>query len=181
MLYWSLSTIVDSKLLSDNPSQSNYVAQSMGFTLMAEFHSVVDSNQYFMQEIFSWLFTLTPSLHPTAATLVRLHPVEVAFSPPPVASPHSTLHYKPAAVKIGCFEEWYFDLYSIIEDQWLTLAYFYLDGEALEWYWWLHRNKQLVGCDYFTEKLLIHGSCSFIQATTDIKHRRLSTPLWRTF
>lgn len=61
-------------------------------------------------------------------------------------------HHKPASVKFGRFcgknpEAWifqaerYFDFYRITEDQHLSLASFYLDGDALEWYRWLFRNN----------------------------------------
>lgn len=40
--------------------------------------------------------------------------------------------------------ERYFAFYHIAEDQQLTIASFYLDEDALEWYRWLYRNKQLV-------------------------------------
>ncbi|KAH0672438.1 hypothetical protein KY290_024676 [Solanum tuberosum] len=77
-----------------------------------------------------------------------------------------TLRHKPASVELGRFhgvnpESWvfqaecYFEFYGITEDYKLTLASFYLDGDALEWYRWLFRNKQLVNWEHFTEKLLV--------------------------
>ncbi|XP_055814639.1 uncharacterized protein LOC129884347 [Solanum dulcamara] len=91
-----------------------------------------------------------------------------------VARPHHgkdtpevpTLRHRPAPVELGRFcgenpEAWifqaerYFDFYGIAETHKLTLASFYLDGEALEWYRWLFRNKQLVGWDHFAEKARI--------------------------
>ncbi|XP_059284594.1 uncharacterized protein LOC132037945 [Lycium ferocissimum] len=82
------------------------------------------------------------------------------------ASTHPTLRHKPAPVELGRFhgvnsEAWvfqaerYFELYGIMEDHKLTLASFYLDGDALEWYRWLFRNKQLVNWEHFAEKLLV--------------------------
>ncbi|KAH0653300.1 hypothetical protein KY289_030978 [Solanum tuberosum] len=77
-----------------------------------------------------------------------------------------TLRHKPASVELGRFggenaEAWlfqaerYFDFYGIAAAHRLTLASFYLDGEALDWYRWLFRNKQLVGWDHFVEKVKI--------------------------
>ncbi|XP_019252795.1 PREDICTED: uncharacterized protein LOC109231599 [Nicotiana attenuata] len=74
------------------------------------------------------------------------------------------LRHKPASVEIGRFhgenpEAWifqedrYFDLYKIAENQRLTIASFYLDSDALEWYRWLFRNKQLVDWEYFAAKV----------------------------
>ncbi|OIT35732.1 hypothetical protein A4A49_03292 [Nicotiana attenuata] len=45
--------------------------------------------------------------------------------------------------------------YGISENNKLTLASSYLDGEALKWYQWLFRNKQLADWEHFTEKVLI--------------------------
>ncbi|WMV14900.1 hypothetical protein MTR67_008285, partial [Solanum verrucosum] len=47
---------------------------------------------------------------------------------------------------------------------WLPLPYFYLDGEALTWFMWLHRNKQFFDWKYFKEKLLMR----FPQRTTSV-------------
>ncbi|KAG5576731.1 hypothetical protein H5410_056865 [Solanum commersonii] len=47
---------------------------------------------------------------------------------------------------------------------WLPLLYFYLDGEALTWFTWLHRNKQFFDWKHFTEKLLIR----FPQRTSSV-------------
>ncbi|WMV09979.1 hypothetical protein MTR67_003364 [Solanum verrucosum] len=74
--------------------------------------------------------------------------------------------HKPASVELGRFrgdnlEAWifqaerYFDFYRIEEDQRLTMASFFLDGEALEWYRWLFRNNQLVDWPHFAEKVRI--------------------------
>ncbi|KAH0650548.1 hypothetical protein KY284_030460 [Solanum tuberosum] len=72
--------------------------------------------------------------------------------------------HKLALVELGRFrgdnsEAWkfqaerYFDFYRIEEDQKLTMASFYLDNEALEWYRWLFRNKQQVDWPHFAEKV----------------------------
>ncbi|KAH0650869.1 hypothetical protein KY289_031108 [Solanum tuberosum] len=52
--------------------------------------------------------------------------------------------------------EKYFVFHNILSEHKLSLASFYFDGEALEWYRWLFRNKQLAGWDHFMDKLLIH-------------------------
>ncbi|KAH0694276.1 hypothetical protein KY285_021373 [Solanum tuberosum] len=52
--------------------------------------------------------------------------------------------------------EKYFVFHNILSEHKLSLASFYFDGEALEWYRWLFRNKQLAGWDHFVDKLLIH-------------------------
>ncbi|KAH0675448.1 hypothetical protein KY285_023249 [Solanum tuberosum] len=51
--------------------------------------------------------------------------------------------------------EHYFDFYNIEEDQKLTVASFYLDGEALDWYRWLFRNNQLIDWPHFAAKVRI--------------------------
>ncbi|KAM3337579.1 hypothetical protein P3S68_031904 [Capsicum galapagoense] len=51
--------------------------------------------------------------------------------------------------------EHYFNFYKIKEDQKLTVASFYLDGEALEWYQWLLRNNQLIDWPHFADKVRI--------------------------
>ncbi|KAH0635855.1 hypothetical protein KY289_035770 [Solanum tuberosum] len=76
------------------------------------------------------------------------------------------LCHKPASVELGRFHgvnpkswvfqaECYFEFYGITEDHKLTLASFYLEGNSLEWYRWLFRNKQLVNWEHFAEKLLV--------------------------
>ncbi|OIT36359.1 hypothetical protein A4A49_61228 [Nicotiana attenuata] len=51
--------------------------------------------------------------------------------------------------------ERYFKFYEISENTKLLLASSYLDGEALKWYQWIFRNKQLANWEHFTEKVLI--------------------------
>ncbi|KAH0704899.1 hypothetical protein KY290_009585 [Solanum tuberosum] len=51
--------------------------------------------------------------------------------------------------------EKYFAFHNILSEHKLSLASFYFDGDALEWYRWLFRNKQLAGWDHFVEKMLI--------------------------
>ena len=68
------------------------------------------------------------------------------------------LRHKPAPVEFGRFyginpETWifqverYFYFYRIVDDHKFSTALFYLDGDALEWYRWLYRNKQLIDWD----------------------------------
>ncbi|KAG5570862.1 hypothetical protein H5410_060628 [Solanum commersonii] len=47
----------------------------------------------------------------------------------------------------------YFTHYNIFSDKKLSLASFYLDDDALNWYCWLFRNKQLANWDHFVAKL----------------------------
>lgn len=49
--------------------------------------------------------------------------------------------------------ERYFNFYNISEDHKLSLASFYLDGEAREWYRWLFWNKQLSDWTNFALKV----------------------------
>ncbi|KAH0650352.1 hypothetical protein KY284_030264 [Solanum tuberosum] len=51
--------------------------------------------------------------------------------------------------------EQYFTCLGFSKKDWLPLPYFYLDGEALTWFTWLHRNKQFVNWKHFTEKMLM--------------------------
>nr|XP_009771659.1 PREDICTED: uncharacterized protein LOC104222165 [Nicotiana sylvestris] len=46
--------------------------------------------------------------------------------------------------------ERYFKFYGMSENNKLLLASSYLDGEALKWYQWLFRNKQLADWEHFT-------------------------------
>ncbi|WMV51161.1 hypothetical protein MTR67_044546 [Solanum verrucosum] len=73
-------------------------------------------------------------------------------------------HHKYASINFGRFygdnpEAWifqaehYFEFYEIAEKYKLSLASLYLDGEALEWYQWLFRNKQLSDWKHFTTKV----------------------------
>ncbi|KAL4308599.1 hypothetical protein GQ457_01G021920 [Hibiscus cannabinus] len=48
----------------------------------------------------------------------------------------------------------YFDFYNIREDDWMTIASFYFDEEAADWYTWMHRNRQLVSWELFTEAVI---------------------------
>ncbi|OIT20470.1 hypothetical protein A4A49_39630 [Nicotiana attenuata] len=51
--------------------------------------------------------------------------------------------------------ERYFSFYKIKDDQKLTRASFYIEGEALEWYGWLVRNNQLIDWPHFADKVRI--------------------------
>ncbi|XP_070001858.1 uncharacterized protein [Nicotiana sylvestris] len=76
-----------------------------------------------------------------------------------------SMQYKPTSMEMPRFsganpEGWvfdaerYFDFYHISEDHKLSLASFYLDGEAREWYRWLFRNKQLSDWPRFALKVM---------------------------
>uniref|UniRef100_A0A3Q7EGD1 Retrotransposon gag domain-containing protein n=1 Tax=Solanum lycopersicum TaxID=4081 RepID=A0A3Q7EGD1_SOLLC len=82
----------------------------------------------------------------------KLVPMGAPQRDPFMDAPAPTLHHKPASVELGRFggqnpEAWlfqaerYLDFYGIAAAHRLTLASFYLDGEALDWYRWLFRNK----------------------------------------
>ncbi|PKI61179.1 hypothetical protein CRG98_018410 [Punica granatum] len=75
------------------------------------------------------------------------------------------LRHRPALVEIGRFsgtnpEAWtfqvehYFEFYKINPDHQLDLASFYLEGAALEWYWWMFRNKQQVDWPHLAKALV---------------------------
>ncbi|OIT20041.1 ruvb-like protein 1 [Nicotiana attenuata] len=51
--------------------------------------------------------------------------------------------------------ERYFEFYGTSENNKLLRASFYLDGEALEWFRWLFRNKQLSDWEHFVAKVRI--------------------------
>ncbi|WMV14538.1 hypothetical protein MTR67_007923 [Solanum verrucosum] len=60
--------------------------------------------------------------------------------------------------------EQYFTCLGFSQKDWIPLPYFYLDGEALTWFTWLHRNKQFFYWKHFKEKLLMQ----FPQRTTSV-------------
>lgn len=51
--------------------------------------------------------------------------------------------------------ELYFKFYKTSESEQITIASFYLDGEALEWYRWIFQNRQMVDWDHFAAKVQI--------------------------
>ncbi|XP_055809376.1 uncharacterized protein LOC129877868 [Solanum dulcamara] len=127
------------------------------------FSSDISEMRYMLKEVVGHVMALgSQNGTPVAATPQPHQTTEVygghAMEPP-------TLCHKPASVELGRFhgvnpESWvfqadYFELYGITEDHKLILASFYLDGDALEWYRWLFRNKQLFNWEHFTEKLLV--------------------------
>ncbi|KAH0776391.1 hypothetical protein KY290_007802 [Solanum tuberosum] len=87
--------------------------------------------------------------------------------------------------------EKYFIFYDILSEHKLSWASFYLDGEALEWYRWLFRNKQLAGWDHFVDKLFIrfqsrkdpHNRFAFLRQFTtvdDYQARAATISSWST-
>ncbi|KAH0757084.1 hypothetical protein KY290_020577 [Solanum tuberosum] len=87
--------------------------------------------------------------------------------------------------------EKYFIFYDILSEHKLSWASFYLDGEALEWYRWLFRNKQLAGWDHFVDKLFIrfqsrkdpHNRFAFVRQFTtvdDYQARAATISSWST-
>ena len=96
----------------------------------------------------------------------KIVPMGAPQRDPVMDAPAPTLRHKPASLELGLLggenpEAWlfqaehYFDFYGIAAAHRLTLASFYLDGEALDWYRWLFHNKQLVRLDHFIEKVKI--------------------------
>ncbi|KAH0713005.1 hypothetical protein KY289_008964 [Solanum tuberosum] len=51
--------------------------------------------------------------------------------------------------------ERYFNFLGFSEEHWLPLPSLYLDGEALEWFRWMFRNKQFFDWNHFKEKLAL--------------------------
>ncbi|XP_016465312.1 uncharacterized protein LOC107788161 isoform X3 [Nicotiana tabacum] len=87
--------------------------------------------------------------------------------------------------------EQYFTRYNIFSDHKLSLASLYLDGEALDWYCWLYRNKQLADWDHFVAKLFIRfrnrdapkGHSAFLRQLTTVDYyptRGAAIPPWCT-
>ncbi|KAH0683400.1 hypothetical protein KY290_021998 [Solanum tuberosum] len=52
--------------------------------------------------------------------------------------------------------ERYFNFLGFSKEHWLPLPFLYLDGEALEWFRWMFRNKQFFDWTHFKEKLALH-------------------------
>ncbi|WMV52473.1 hypothetical protein MTR67_045858 [Solanum verrucosum] len=51
--------------------------------------------------------------------------------------------------------EQYFTYLGFPENDWLPLPFFYLNGEALDWFRWMYRNKQFWDWKHFKEKLFL--------------------------
>jgi len=51
--------------------------------------------------------------------------------------------------------ERYFNFLGFSEEHWLPLPSFYFDGEALEWFRWMFRNKQFFDWNHFKKKLAL--------------------------
>ncbi|KAH0696243.1 hypothetical protein KY290_013598 [Solanum tuberosum] len=88
--------------------------------------------------------------------------------------------------------ERYFTFLGFCEEQWLPLHSFYLDGEALEWFRWMFRNKQFFDWNHFKKKILallqkLEDKCSFISpqllvedagiSAATVVSREISSPL----
>lgn len=105
--------------------------------------------------------------------LLQLSPIRI----------HSTPRRTPDSVFLPRFSgddpavwvhqaEKYFAFHNILSEHKLSLASFYFDGTALEWYRWLFHNKQLAGWDHFVEKLFIR----FRSRARDTRHDFLPIP-----
>lgn len=104
-----------------------------------------------MKEMFAQIAALTTQIRLPAGEAPRQRPAEIALPHDKAGHHHPTLRHKLAPVKIGRFDgenpaawifqvERYFDFYHIVDDEKLTIALFYLDGEARDWYRWFHWN-----------------------------------------
>lgn len=159
----------DSKLKnSDIPSDSS--------SEVSQLSSRVDTLSQLVQEFMSTVAAQSAAIEP-----VRPRPSDVCLSPGSNSSTPLTLRHKPATVELSRFnglnpEAWlfqaerYFEFYNILPDHQLSLASFYLDGEALDWYRWMFRNKQLIDWPHFTGKIRIRlGSITQITGGSAIK------------
>lgn len=109
-------------------------------------------------------FTSTVAVQSAVVDPVHPRQAAVCLSRGSNSSGPLTILHKPAAVALSHFngqhaEAWlfqaerYFEFYSILPIHQLSLASFYLDGEALDWYRWMFCNKQLFDWQHFAEKL----------------------------
>ncbi|KAH0715042.1 hypothetical protein KY284_007947 [Solanum tuberosum] len=103
----------------------------------------------------------------------------------------STSHPLSSTCVLQFPTEKYFIFYDILSEHKLSWASFYLDGEALAWYRWLFRNKQLAGWDHFVDKLFIrfqsrkdpHNRFAFLRQFTtvdDYQPRAATISSWST-
>ncbi|KAH0775542.1 hypothetical protein KY290_006953 [Solanum tuberosum] len=133
---------------------------------MSKLRSAVDGQHTLMQEVLSQVAAIGSQLRGPIAKTSRSRPAEVVLSSNSSGGNPVSLRHKPASVELSQFSgdhpdawifqvERYFDFYSILPEHQLSLASFYLDGEALEWYRWLFRNKQLVDWSHFAAKLIL--------------------------
>ncbi|KAL3358901.1 hypothetical protein AABB24_015807 [Solanum stoloniferum] len=82
--------------------------------------------------------------------------VTTSFQPPNTVMDAKLWQFRGENLEAWIIQaEHYFDFYNIEEDQKLTVASFYLDGEALDWYRWLFRNNQLIDWPHFAAKVRI--------------------------
>ncbi|KAH0669093.1 hypothetical protein KY289_023586 [Solanum tuberosum] len=132
--------------------------------------------RHMLQEVTGKFVPARPHIRDPTMEVARPHHGKDTLEAP-------TLRHRPAPVELGRFrgenpEAWifqverYFDFYGIAKTHKLTLASFYLNGEALEWYQWLFCNKQLAGWDHFVDKLLIR----FRSRTRDKQREFLPIP-----
>lgn len=131
---------------------------------LADFRAALAQNQKVMQDVVSQLATLPSQQRPSIPDTTRHRGLDLQLHPLSQGVSYPTLRHKPVPVELGRFhgdnvEAWffqaekYFKFYSIEDSHKLTLASFYLDVEALDWYRWLYRNKQLIDWDHFAAKL----------------------------
>nr|AAT38685.2 hypothetical protein SDM1_32t00005 [Solanum demissum] len=72
--------------------------------------------------------------------------------------------------------ERYFAYLGFLENDWIPLPFLYLDGEALDWFRWMYRNKQFWDWKHFKEKLSL---CFRARTTPEsaLAHSQITTIL----
>ncbi|KAG9453191.1 hypothetical protein H6P81_006095 [Aristolochia fimbriata] len=154
------------KIVQD--SQAHFMKELQGLNVMVSgLNVMVETQQKLMHEMLNHLTSLSSHIHDSRGDSSRFRTGSSSSSSVHGTGSQSipTLLHKPTSVEFGRFSggnpnSWvfqakqYFDFYHILDDQKLSLASFYLEGEALEWYRWLYENKQLVDWDHFVEKLV---------------------------
>lgn len=109
-------------------------------------------------------FISTIAARSTVVDPVRPQHTNVCLSARSNSSGALTVRHKPTTVELSHFNgqkvdvwlfqvEHYFKFYSILHVHQLPLASIHLEGEALDWYRWMFRNKQLFDWMNFSKKL----------------------------
>ncbi|PHU23907.1 40S ribosomal protein S12 [Capsicum chinense] len=164
----NVTTLVLSLLYSNGGYSTKQLEEAqMGMAReMSELRLAVDGQQKLMQEVRNQVSPLGSQLKAPSVESSRSKSAEVILSSRIDNGNPVMLRHKRASVELSRFSgehpdawvfqvERYFTFYSILPEQQLSMASFYLDGTALEWYRWLFRNKQLVDWTHFASKLLI--------------------------
>lgn len=143
----------------------------------------MDNLSKLVQDFISMVVVQSAGVH-----LVRPRQVDVCLSPGSNSSGPLTVWDKPAAVELSHFngqsvEAWlflaecYFEFYSILSIHQISLVSFYLEGQALDWYHWMFRNKQLLDWPHFVEKLCLWFQ-EMSSRSSEGRHSKLIQILW---